>query len=124
METTLKQEIIKEKMQIKPDWLYINTLEKMKGGEYNAETFASTGRFMPKHIFLSQRPNAPLHKDCTDIVRYVGGFYIQALKSGRFIFELNDSEQSDEVGTSFEDKTLSVVEQKMWDIHAKKHFKK
>jgi hypothetical protein len=60
--------------------------------------FVDTGRFIPRKDFLSKRPNEVLLNDCTDLVHYEGGHYIQVLKDGKFYLdELNQSKELDEV---------------------------
>lgn len=66
------------------------------------ETFINTGRFTDLKTFLNLYPKENLHVDCTDVVLYEDGHYIQALKTGEFLYH------------DFTDKKLDNVEEFMW----------
>lgn len=60
--------------------------------------FIDTGRFIPRNSFLEKRPNEVLLDDCSDVVEYEGGHYIQVLADGTFYLDkLNFSNVLDEV---------------------------
>jgi hypothetical protein len=60
--------------------------------------FIDTGRFTPRNSFLEKRPNEVLLDDCSDVIEYKGGHYIQVLEDGTFFLdELNFSKVLDEV---------------------------
>ena len=62
------------------------------------EKFIDSGRFMCRDLFLDKNPNEQLLDDCTDVVQYEGGAYIQVLKSGVFYLDESFSSRSlDEV---------------------------
>jgi hypothetical protein len=62
------------------------------------EKFIDSGRFMCRDLFLDKNPNEQLLDDCTDVVQYSGGAYIQVLKSGVFYLDESFSSRSlDEV---------------------------
>tara|TARA_Y100000592_G_C5481421_1_gene325794 strand:+ start:5442 stop:5765 length:324 start_codon:yes stop_codon:yes gene_type:complete len=98
------------------------------------EDFQSFGRFIPRERFLdsqteflakiinsnytstytSEEPQF-LRDDCTDVVVYVGGFYIQALKNNTFYKQVgDDSVQSD---------NIKDVEEFYWEKHVSKYKK-
>ena len=66
------------------------------------ETFINSGRITDLKTFLNLRPKENLHVDCTDVVVYEDGHYIQVLKTGEFFYE------------GFSDKKLDNVEEFMW----------
>ena len=66
--------------------------------------FINSGHFVYRESFLEKNANTKLHPDCTDVVEYSGGAYIQLLKSGQFYLEDNTL-----------DKSLDVVEGQLWD---------
>ena len=66
------------------------------------ESFINTGRFTDLKTFLNLRPNEALQFDCTDVVLYEDGHYIQVLKTGHFFYD------------GFADKKLDNVEEFMW----------
>lgn len=55
--------------------------------EKKLENFCSTGRFTGRDVYLDKNPDAVLHKDCTDVVEYIGGHIIQVLQSGEFMVD-------------------------------------
>lgn len=60
--------------------------------------FVDSGKFITRKDFLTKRPNEALLNDCTDLVHYKGGHYIQVLKDDTFYLdELNKSKELDEV---------------------------
>jgi hypothetical protein len=120
----IAEEILKEKLKDKPDKLYIQTLQKMQDGEMSFELFINTGRITPRELFLNYNPKSRLKPDCMDVVRYVGGFYIQILKTGEFLLEISDADQSDEMNTIIKDKSLDVVEEELWHRVARKFISK
>jgi len=62
------------------------------------EKFIDSGRFTRRIAFLDKNPNEQLLEDCTDVVQYSGGAYIQVLKSGVFYLDESFSSRSlDEV---------------------------
>jgi hypothetical protein len=50
------------------------------------EKFIDTGRIVPSIVFEDLYPKENLHVDCTDVVVYAGGNYIQMLKTKGFFF--------------------------------------
>lgn len=66
----------------------------------NLQSFSSTGKFTSRIAHLDKNPDAVLHKDCTDVVEYVGGHIIQVLASGEFMVdEMFRSRSLDEAET-------------------------
>ena len=60
--------------------------------------FVDSGKFITRKDFLSKRPNEVLLNDCTDLINYESGHYIQVLKDDTFYLdELNQSKELDEV---------------------------
>jgi len=62
----------------------------------------NTGRITDLKTFLNLRPKENLHVDCTDIVLYKDGHYIQMLKSGWYFFD------------GYQHATLEAMEELMW----------
>jgi len=65
--------------------IVIKSLDEIR----DKESFVDTGRIFPASVFMNQIRNADehLHFDCTDVVLYAGGSYIQILKSKGFMFD-------------------------------------
>jgi hypothetical protein len=55
------------------------------------EKFIDSGRFTRRMAFLDKNPNEKLLDNCTDVVQYIGGAYIQVLQSGLFYLDENHS---------------------------------
>lgn len=72
--------------------------------------FIMTGRFMPASKFAAENPKVKLHADCTDVVTYAGGHYIQVVKGGEYLVKGDFSEHTVFFGTA----TLSEAEDKLW----------
>lgn len=53
-----------------------------------------SGRFIGRDSFLIKNPNEKLKSDCTDVVQYSNGMYIQVLKTGLFHVDDNFSSHS------------------------------
>jgi len=61
------------------------------------EAFINTGRIVDLKSFLNLRPKENLHTDCTDVVVYEDGHYIQLLKTGIFLYDEFSSNKLDNV---------------------------
>lgn len=108
-----------------PDTLYIQTLEKMKaGGVLTFDDFTETGRFVDRHTFERVNPNVQLHPECTDVIVYLCGFYIQSLKGNVFFISMKEtSQESDEIDRwTFTNEVLDEVEHILWNSRANKFF--
>jgi len=79
--------------------------------------FIMTGRFMDAQKFTAERPDVKLHADCTDVVVYAGGHYIQSIKTGEYLVRGDFSEHTVFFGTA----TLSEAEDKLWEEYFKKY---
>jgi hypothetical protein len=51
------------------------------------EDLSNTGRFICRDAYLDKNPDENLHKECTDVVQYIGGHIIQVLESGQFMVD-------------------------------------
>jgi hypothetical protein len=67
------------------------------------ESFINSGRITDLKTFINLRPKENLHIDCTDVVLYEDGRYIQMLKTGEYLFD------------TMADKSLENVEEFMWN---------
>jgi len=117
--------IADELSSISPDNLYIQTLEKMKaGGVLTFDDFTETGRFVDRHTFERVNPNVQLHPECTDVIVYLCGFYIQSLKGNVFFISMKETAQeSDEIDRwTFTNEVLDEVEHILWNSRANKFF--
>lgn len=116
----IKQEIKTEKAKVKPDEHYLKLLKAIESNrKMEFETFSNTGRITPVEVFKNENPNSIIHSECTDVVRYLGGFYIQMLKSGKYLYEF-DVQPSTTV--QIEHKSLNILEQQMWQKNVQEKF--
>ena len=83
--------------------------------EVTFDVFKDTGRFKPRDVFKYERKKEVLLPDCTDVVVYAGDFYIQALKTGEFLFKPVSDKQA-----NLRSESLDILEEAMWELSAKK----
>lgn len=67
------------------------------------DEWMDTAKFYEREHFEQDNPDETLHSDCTDVVTYYGGAYIQMLKSGDFY--MNEDTKS---------KFLFNIEKEIW----------
>lgn len=86
MKHLLRDEVVFQKMTNPHDTKRIQRLQQlMDASELTIKDFQDTGIIMERGEFESLYAVAPeLHQTCTDVCRYVGGFFIQMLNTGRF----------------------------------------
>ena len=116
-------EILVQKMRSTPDKNYIQMVQQLiEKDDLPFSAFINTGRLMEVAHYQREFVSHPYFKEnCTDIMRYIGGYCIQGLKTGEWLFDLNDAEQSDEQSTTFRSHKLSDVEHWIYDnVIAKK----
>lgn len=77
-------------MKYPQDVKRIQRLQQMMDADnLTIKDFQDTGMIMEREEFESLYAIAPtLHKDCTDVCRYAGGFFIQMLGAGNAKFYL------------------------------------
>lgn len=116
----IKQEIKLEKAKLKPDLHYLKLLKSIESmDKLEFEVFSNTGRITPFDVFRNENPNAKLHRECTDVVRYLGGFYIQMLKSGKYIYQFDVLPSTT---VQVEHKSLDILELQMWQKNVQEKF--
>jgi hypothetical protein len=121
------QEILSEKMSKNPDPLYVRTLQRLQDkGEMTQDDFVKTGRITTIERFKKKVYPSTLHPDCTDVMLYIGNFYIQILKNGDFFLEMGDADNPSDVGdmgyTKIQSKDLELVESVLWNNYANYKF--
>jgi hypothetical protein len=80
------------------------------------EEFIMTGRFMDVRKFAAERPNVELHEQCTDVVTYAGGHFVQLLKDGTYF--VKDVLPDETI--YFACAKLVEAEEKLWEKALKK----
>jgi len=61
----------------------------MQEAKSKFSAFSDTGRFMSAVCYAEKNPDSKIDEDCTDVVHYSGGYFIQLMDSG--IFKVNES---------------------------------
>lgn len=121
----IDKQIADELDAVRPDSLRISTLRKIKeSGILTFDDFCETGRFINQSNFSTKINEPPLHPDCTDVVVYMCGFYIQSLKGDKFFINMKETaNESDEVERwTFSNENLEEVEKILWNSRANKFF--
>lgn len=80
----ISQEIIKEKLKTYPDTIYIQRLQRlmdnvMYNKRFELEDFISTARNISREDFVKEYFMIRLQKECTSIILFAFGQYIQML---------------------------------------------
>jgi len=73
-------------------------------GTMTFDEWQDSGRFVDRKSFETYNPDENLHVDCSDIVMYFGGIYVQVLKSGEFFLDAHSSSKS-----------LDAIEKILWE---------
>lgn len=98
MKKIFLKEVLDEKNRNHPNKHYIQRLQKSADAEleFTFSVFKDTGRLMWVNQFDKDYPDQTIHKDCTDVMVYIGGLHIQALKSGGWFLYLGQEEYYDD----------------------------
>jgi hypothetical protein len=116
----IKNEIIVEKSRVKPNDAYLKMLNNLlKHNEVTITDFSVSGKIVPVDVFKKNYSISDIHSECTDVVVYLCGFYIQMLKSGRYVYKFNMNIDTE---VELEHKSLDVVERLAWDNFISKQF--
>jgi len=115
-------EILAQKLRKNPDKHYIQMIQMLSDkGQMTKEDFINTGRMMEKNYYFNEFGLRPLfNKEVKDVMRYAGGFCIQVLPTGEWLFDTNDANESDEVSTKYRSPKLSDVENELWHSYVQK----
>jgi hypothetical protein len=115
-------EILAQKLRKNPDKHYIQMIQTLSDkGQITKEDFINTGRMMEKNYYFSEFGYHSLFSDeVKDVMRYAGGFCVQVLPTGEWLFDTNDANESDEVSTKYRSPKLSDVENELWHSYVQK----
>jgi hypothetical protein len=116
----IAQEILSEKMRSNPDPLYIRTLQRLQDkGEITEKDFVSTVRIIEHKDFAGDQFFFLGKKDCTHIMKYIGGFQIEITEEGYFYLSI----YQEGIGlTKIETKNIELLESILWSYYAKNKF--
>lgn len=88
------------------------------------QDFQKTGMFVYRPDFeRKHEPKQKLHDECTDVLLYQGGFFIQCIKDNSFLLEVYDHE-TNEMVTKVRSGKLEMVESILWQRHAEQFINK
>lgn len=123
----ISQEILSEKMSNNPDPLYVRILQRLQDKDDITENdFVKTGRIVTIQKFKEKLKSSTLRTDCTDVMLYIGNFYIQILKDGDFFLEMGDADNPSDMGdmgyTKMQSKDLELIESVLWNKYANYKF--
>src|SRR5210317_1278942 len=91
MKELIKKEIMLSKMNNLNNSKYIMRLQQMIDADVlTIEDFSDTGLLYERKDFESMFGAIELHDRCTDVMRYVGGSYIQFLDNGRYLLNIEN----------------------------------
>jgi len=103
----IQQHLEAEKQKETPDDYTINHLEKvLKNGVITQSEWTSLKVHIPVEQFLKDNPDETLREDCDELIVYVGGYYIQKLKSG--VFFINDDIPLID--------SIYIAQKELWDL--------
>tara|TARA_Y100001973_G_C5205664_1_gene341347 strand:+ start:178 stop:528 length:351 start_codon:yes stop_codon:yes gene_type:complete len=109
MKSIYLKEANSEKLRHKPDRGYITRMHHYadKQNPFTLSVFKDTGRLTPVKLYQTHYPDVELHTECTGVMVYIGGAYIELMKSGRWILHLG--------GEHIESKDINSLEKKLFD---------
>ena len=118
----LSTEVLVQKLRKSPDKHYIQMIQMLSDkGVMTKEDFINTGRLMEKKYYLSEFVFHSFFSDeVKDVMRYAGGYCIQILPTGEWLFDSNDATEGDEVSTKFKSAKLTDVEDQIWSNYVQK----
>lgn len=105
----ISKEILKEKLKTYPDTIYIQRLQRlMDNKRIELEDFMSTARIIDRKDFEKEYFMIRLQKECTTIILFAFGQYIQMLG--------NEPHESYYYDTIFEGVTVEIMSKDFDDI--------
>jgi hypothetical protein len=118
----LSTEILVQKLRKNTDKHYIQMIQTLSDkGVMTKEDFINTGRLMEKRYYLSEFVfHSYFSDEVKDVMRYAGGYCIQILPTGEWLFDSNDATEGDEVSTKFKSAKLTDVEDQLWSNYVQK----
>lgn len=114
MNHLLREEILMTKLLEPHNVKYIQRLQRMSDKEnLDIYDFNQTGTIMTREDYQSYHHHISLHKKCTDVIRYIGGHYIQMLSDGNYLIQYDTSKRGKR------SKDLKKLEQYLFKIISK-----
>lgn len=121
-QNVLNSAIMYEKLNDMPNKSAILLMQRaLDGYEVNKIEFLVTKMIRDVKSFNKRRKH-PLRSNCIDVLVYAGDFYVQILDDDKYVFEVFDNDEADEVHTKIESESLKDVESYMWKTKANEFF--
>lgn len=115
----LNKELLKEKMKLMSNKSTVLFLQRVLDGHSVTKTeFVSTMNITSAEHASNVRDN------CVNVMDYAGGFRIQLLDDGTYMYEVFDNEESDEMHTRVKSRELKDILSFIWRYEADKLFNK
>jgi len=94
MNHLLREEILMTKLLEPHNVKYIQRLQRMSDKEnLDVYDFNQTGTIMTREDYQNYHKHIVLHKKCTDVIKYIGGNYIQMLSDGNYLIQYDTSKR-------------------------------
>lgn len=119
----LRKELLNEKMQVHPNKKAIQFLQRVLDGHpVTKMEFIDT--MVVKSIDWDLAFALGYRSDCVEVLCYAGGFNIQLLDEGDYLYEVFDNQESDEMHTRVKSKEIKDIISFIWRFEADKLFNK
>ena len=119
----LHKELLNEKMRVHPNKNAIQFLQRVLDGRpVTKMEFIDT--MIVESIDWDLAFALQYSSDCVKVLRCAGGFDIQLLVSGDYLYEVFDNQESDEMHTRVKSKEIKDILSFIWRNEADKLFNK
>ena len=116
------KDILEEKAIVPTNRRGVQLLQRCLDGNKIRKVELQSTKILEAPKDFKKRTKIKLKDDCLEVIRYPGGFFIQILSDGQFLFEVFDNKESDEMHTKMKSKSLKDIESYMWREKAEQYF--
>lgn len=116
------EDVLTEKAIIPTNRRGVQLLQRCLDGNKIRKVELQSTKILEAPKDFKNRTKIKLKDDCLEVIRYPGGFFIQILSDGHFLFEVFDNQESDEMHTKIKSRSLKDVESYMWREKAEQYF--
>jgi hypothetical protein len=119
----LRKELLNEKMRVHPNKNAVQFLQRVLDGQP-----VTKREFVDTMIVESTDRDLAFalqyRSDCVKVLRYAGGFDVQLLINGDYLYEVFDNQESDEMHTRVKSKEIKDILSFIWRQEGDKLFNK
>ncbi len=110
MKSIYLREANAEKMRYNADKGYIQRMQVNadKNLEFTISVFKDTGRMLSVRDYVNNF-NEVLEDNCRHVMRYIGGGYIQLMKDGSWLLDIDGNKETDKEIFSLEEKLYNHI---------------